>query len=97
MNAANAGFSAASDLPSRPRWPYQALDRRRSGPAPSKGMLMNPDDAGTSTRDKRRARLAASLRDNLKRRKAQQRSRAAESGPATEERPPEAAPDAGKR
>ena len=39
---------------------------------------MTPDDAGTSNRDRRRARLAASLRENLKRRKAQQRSRAAE-------------------
>ena len=39
---------------------------------------MNPDDAGSASRDKRRARLAASLRENLKRRKTQQRSRAAE-------------------
>ena len=58
---------------------------------------MNPDDAGTTTRDRRRARLAASLRDNLKRRKAQQRSRAAESAPADDERRPETAPDADKR
>jgi len=38
---------------------------------------MTPYDAGTSTKPDRRARLAASLRENLKRRKAQQRSRAA--------------------
>jgi hypothetical protein len=38
---------------------------------------MTPDDAGTSARDQRRVRLAAALRENLKRRKAQQRSRAA--------------------
>ncbi len=51
---------------------------------------MTPDDAGTSTRDQRRqARLAASLRENLKRRKAQQRSRAAGEPPA--EGRPEAA------
>ncbi len=41
---------------------------------------MTPDDAGTLTRDQRRARLAASLRQNLKRRKTQQRSRSAETG-----------------
>jgi len=37
---------------------------------------MTPDDAPTSVRDERRARLAASLRENLKRRKAQERARA---------------------
>ena len=41
---------------------------------------------------KRRERLAASLRENLKRRKAQQRGRAAQDAPATGETPaPEAA------
>jgi hypothetical protein len=42
---------------------------------------MSPDDAGSAKQeklDKRRERLAASLRENLKRRKAQQRLRAAE-------------------
>ena len=39
---------------------------------------MNPDNTGTQNRDPRRVRLAASLRENLKRRKAQQRTRAAE-------------------
>ena len=39
---------------------------------------MSPDDAGNAKQDKRRERLAASLRENLKRRKTQQRSRAAE-------------------
>jgi hypothetical protein len=66
---------------------------------------MNPDDAGTSIRDKRQARLAASLRENLKRRKAQQRARAAEAAPAADKGRPESgagshskgAADAGKR
>ena len=52
---------------------------------------MNPDDAGTSTRDRRKARLAASLRENLKRRKAQQRSRAAQTAGASERASPSAA------
>ena len=42
---------------------------------------MSPDDAGSTIRDRRRARLSASLRENLRRRKAQQRSRAAEAPP----------------
>ena len=40
---------------------------------------MTPDDAGSPARDRQQARLAASLRENLKRRKAQQRSRAVDS------------------
>jgi len=47
---------------------------------------MKPDEAGNSGRTLRKARLAASLRENLKRRKAQQRSRAAGT-PAAVERP----------
>jgi hypothetical protein len=43
---------------------------------------MSPDDAGSTNLDRRRARLSASLRENLRRRKAQQRSRAAEKPPA---------------
>jgi hypothetical protein len=39
---------------------------------------MSPDDAGRTAQDERRERLAASLRENLKRRKTQQRSRASE-------------------
>jgi len=39
---------------------------------------MSPDDAGSAKQDKRRERLVASLRENLKRRKAQQRSREAQ-------------------
>ena len=39
---------------------------------------MSPDKPRAKTEDLRRARLAASLRENLKRRKAQQRARAAE-------------------
>ncbi|RBP18216.1 hypothetical protein DFR50_101160 [Roseiarcus fermentans] len=43
---------------------------------------MGPDEAGNANRDRRRARLASSLRENLKRRKAQQRSRAGDAAPA---------------
>ncbi len=39
---------------------------------------MSPDEAGSAKQDKRRERLAASLRENLKRRKIQQRLRKAE-------------------
>jgi len=39
---------------------------------------MSPDDAAKAGQDKRRERLAAALRENLKRRKTQQRSRAVE-------------------
>jgi hypothetical protein len=38
--------------------------------------------AGTNVRDSRRERLAAALRDNLRKRKAQARERAAPAGPA---------------
>ena len=43
---------------------------------------MNPDEARAKSEDLRRARLAASLRENLKRRKAQSRARQAEAQPA---------------
>ena len=46
---------------------------------------MSPEKPRAKTEDLRRARLAASLRENLKRRKAQQRARAAEAAPS--ERP----------
>jgi len=62
---------------------------------------MSPDDSGTSVRDERRARLAASLRENLKRRKAQERARATapdardvRARPAAGAKPPRAADDA---
>ncbi len=42
---------------------------------------MGPDDGGKPKPDKRRERLVASLRENLKRRKTQQRSRAVEKPP----------------
>jgi hypothetical protein len=49
---------------------------------------MTPDQAGTLKGDeRRRARLAASLRENLKRRKAQSRSRAAQDAPEPEPAP----------
>ena len=47
---------------------------------------MSPDEQRATAEDRRRARLAASLRENLKRRKAQSRARSAEAavsdGPA---------------
>jgi hypothetical protein len=58
------------------RWSYQAFARSRVFEEAQR-KTMTPYDAGTSTKPDRRARLAASLRENLKRRKAQQRSRAA--------------------
>jgi hypothetical protein len=39
---------------------------------------MSPDERRAAAEDRRRARLAASLRENLKRRKAQSRARSAE-------------------
>jgi len=52
---------------------------------------MGGGNARKTKQEQKRARLAASLRDNLKRRKSQQRSRAAEPPPAepeeTEPRP----------
>jgi hypothetical protein len=42
---------------------------------------VNPQGAGTKREDLRRIRLAASLRENLKRRKAQNRARQAEIDP----------------
>jgi hypothetical protein len=58
---------------------------------------MSPDEEGGTIRDRRRARLSASLRENLRRRKAQQRSRAGEAPPtppASEEGPPPPDPKA---
>ena len=43
---------------------------------------MGPDEQRATTEDRRRARLAASLRENLKRRRAQSRARAAEAAPS---------------
>ena len=48
---------------------------------------MSPEDAGKAKQDKRLERMAASLRENLKRRKAQQRLRAAEARQTGDERP----------
>ena len=55
---------------------------------------MTPNGGGPSAQEQRRARLAQSLRENLKRRKAQQRSRAAEADQAAD-KPPRAAEDDG--
>ena len=51
---------------------------------------MSPDEQQAATEDRWRARLAASLRENLERRKAQSRARAAEAAPTDGpvERPP---------
>jgi hypothetical protein len=54
------------------------------------GTGMSPDERREKSEDLRRARLAASLRENLKRRKAQSRARAAEARPS--ERPALQAP-----
>jgi hypothetical protein len=43
---------------------------------------MNPDKPRAKSEDLRRARLAASLRENLKRRKAQSRARQVEAAPS---------------
>ncbi len=43
---------------------------------------MNPDEPRAKSEDLRRVRLAASLRENLKRRKAQSRARQAEAQPS---------------
>jgi hypothetical protein len=43
---------------------------------------MSPDERRDKREDLRRTRLAASLRENLKRRKAQSRERAAEAQPS---------------
>ena len=45
---------------------------------------MSPDEARAKREDLRRVRLAASLRENLKRRKAQGRARQVEAQPAGE-------------
>ena len=68
----------ALDLLRRPCWPYQADARSHSQSGALSKALMKPDDGGTSAKAQRQARLAASLRENLKRRKAQARSRTAE-------------------
>jgi hypothetical protein len=49
---------------------------------------MNSDDERGAQELKRRERLAASLRENLKRRKAQQRARAGATPPESQKRPP---------
>jgi hypothetical protein len=45
---------------------------------------MSPDESRAKREDLRRVRLAASLRENLKRRKAQSRARQVEGQPAVE-------------
>jgi hypothetical protein len=45
---------------------------------------MSPDEARAKREDARRVRLAASLRENLKRRKAQSRARQVEDQPTRE-------------
>ncbi len=49
---------------------------------------MNSSDERAARDVKRRERLAASLRENLKRRKAQQRARAGATAKEPQERPP---------
>lgn len=54
---------------------------------------MSRDDLWSASRDNRRKRLAASLRENLKRRKVQQRLRKAEERPAGDGKAPPPSPD----
>ena len=54
---------------------------------------MSRDDARSAGRDKRRERLASSLRENLKRRKIQQRLRKAEKRPVGDGKAPPPSPD----
>jgi hypothetical protein len=54
---------------------------------------MNRDDAGSARRNKRREQLAAALRENLKRRKTQQRLRNAEAHPADDGKAPLPSPN----
>ncbi len=54
---------------------------------------MSRDDAGSARRDKRREQLAASLRENLKRRKTQKRLRNAEERPAGDGKAPVPSPN----
>ncbi len=54
---------------------------------------MSPEGAGNAKQDKRRERLAALLRENLKRRKAQQRLRAAEERQTGDAKPQSPSPD----
>ena len=49
---------------------------------------MNSDDERAARELKRRERLAASLRENLKRRKSQKRARAGATAPEPQKRPP---------
>jgi len=49
---------------------------------------MSLDERRAAAEDRRRARLAASLRENLKRRKAQSRARSADRGAPLADRPP---------
>jgi hypothetical protein len=72
-------------LPRGLRWPYQAKSRASRSAAPDdEGPGMSPDEARAKREDLRRVRLAALLRENLKRRKAQGRARQVEAKPAEE-------------
>ena len=74
LTTERAALSSVSACSSRRIGPIKRrADARR--PRGSRGNDMGPDDGGSASRDRRRARLSASLRENLRRRKAQQRSR----------------------
>jgi hypothetical protein len=70
-------------------WSYQAAGL----PEDLQRIDMNRDDAGSARRNKRREQLAAALRENLKRRKTQQRLRNAEAQPADAEKAPLPSPN----
>jgi hypothetical protein len=82
VSAEESVVAARLGLLGRPAWPYQAEGGLQARILISEGAEVSPDNAANNEQDRRRARLSASLRENLKRRKTQRRSRAADA-PAT--------------
>ena len=72
--------------------PYQACPGDRSG-----GNTMNGDHGRATGEERRRERLSASLRDNLKRRKTQMRGRAALAQKPAESGEPDSPPEPGAK
>jgi hypothetical protein len=92
MNAKRPNALAHEGLLHLVAWPYQAPRQVWSADAWRRNHV-RPDNAGSVKQDKRRERLAAVLRENLKRRKSQLRSRAAEERPAGDEDAPPPSPN----
>src|ERR1700677_3963057 len=82
---ARAGQSGHQRLLRNWPWPYQdPAQASRVAASNDKGPGMSPDESRAKREDLRRVRLAASLRENLKRRKAQSRARQVEAQPSDE-------------